>query len=200
MQSLTRPPLSRFRFRPTLEALETRDCPAAPTIAFTITPMDGRNIMISGSVQDEILHGNTVYFTGQYTGTVTTTRLGEFCTFVEANGLGAIVATVTDAESLTAQDTEQVTSNVPVISGFQAVCEASNCYTFSGYVTDEWTTGMTVNFGGVLAGQSTTVDSNGYFSLTVILPYGTSGLASAQTADVWGQLSDTVYTFVDVIE
>ena len=70
--------------------------------------------------------------------------------------------------------------------------------TFSGTVTDSTQNpaGMTITFGGVLAGQSTTVDSDGSFTYSTEIPANTSGTVTAQTVDNHGTTSILAMDYV----
>ena len=62
---------------------------------------------------------------------------------------------------------------------------------------DKPTDGLTVHFGGVLDGQSATVDANGHFELIIALPSGTTGEATAQTTDADGLTSNIANVQID---
>lgn len=71
-------------------------------------------------------------------------------------------------------------------------------YQFHGSVLDDKPTdGLTVHFGGVLDGQSATVDANGHFELIIALPSGTTGEATAQTTDADGLTSNIANVQID---
>jgi hypothetical protein len=82
----------------------------------------------------------------------------------------------------------------PVISGFTAILELGDLWTFEGTVTDvdDPVEGMVVNFGGVLASfnVTATVEADGTFSLTREFLGLQSGTASAQTQDPHGAYSN----------
>src|SRR5205807_997738 len=86
----------------------------------------------------------------------------------------------------------------PVISNFAAVSAAPNVWTFQGQVTDESTPALTVSFGGLpsLGARMVTVNSNGWFSLTVELQDGEDGTATAQTTNSFGLDSNVAETLV----
>jgi len=62
---------------------------------------------------------------------------------------------------------------------------------FNGTVIDDKpVAGLTIDFGGVLDGQTATVDGDGNFELVIELPSGTTGTATAQTTDADGLVSN----------
>ncbi len=87
--------------------------------------------------------------------------------------------------------------NGPYISNFEVV-QGPTVWTFTGVVTDpnQDPTGLTITFGGVLAGQTVTVADDGTFTFSMPLPGGTSGNASAQTTDTTGAQSNVAVAYV----
>ena len=88
----------------------------------------------------------------------------------------------------------------PVIT-LQAANTISDVWDFEGTVTDNGNpvAGLTVRFGGVLAncGLTATVQANGTYSTTQIMPDLATGTATAQTQDVAGQASNVAMTYVE---
>jgi hypothetical protein len=84
----------------------------------------------------------------------------------------------------------------PQIVDFVAVRGPANAWTFNGRVIDEAPAGLVVTFGGLLAGQTTTVQPNGTFSFGKVLAPGQSGLVTARTTDPIGLVSNLAQTFV----
>jgi hypothetical protein len=87
------------------------------------------------------------------------------------------------------------TNAAPVITEFCAVETMPGMYVFYGQVSDETPEGMLVTFGGGLAsvaGQTATVDADGWFYLAVQLsPDGTdTGMVSVVTQDEINQSSN----------
>ena len=88
----------------------------------------------------------------------------------------------------------------PFISDFSASHVYGNLWTFSGQVTDDQSvTGLIVHLGGLpsLQGVTATVNSQGWFSVTVQLGSNESGTATAQTTDVGGLASNVAWTIVN---
>jgi hypothetical protein len=162
---------------------------AAPTLTLAVAYGAQRTITLSGQVTDAQAGACTVQFTGAATGSTTTNADGTYSLTVSASQLGTVQAVAQDpwAQSSAAAQVS-VTSAAPSITNFQAIRGTLNCWTFQGQVTDESAAGLTVRFAGLpsLAGRTVTVESNGWFYLTVELQDGEEGTASAQTTDWWG--------------
>ena len=80
----------------------------------------------------------------------------------------------------------------PIIIEFDAVCQ-DGIWLFSGQVLDDKdVTGLTIYFGGVLAGRTATVNDEGFFELITMLDPEVSGYATAYTIDLDGLRSETV--------
>ena len=189
----------RRSFSPRLEALESRYCPAAPSLSYTHMEAGPHAFTLNGHVTDEQPAGLTVQFTGVFSGTTQTNSSGDFAFSIMPSQLGSIFAQVTDNEGLSSASVENVlTSTVPVISNFSARWVFGTVWTFSGRVSDEYAAGLTVRFGGLpsLQGKTAVVAADGTFSLTVILANGEQGTATAQTTDWWGQDSNQAWMTV----
>ncbi len=79
----------------------------------------------------------------------------------------------------------------PSIMNFQGV-QGPNGWTFSGSVQDdESVEGLTVNFGGLLSGQTASVAADGTFSITVVLEPDAQGIVTAVVTDLDGLTSET---------
>lgn len=89
----------------------------------------------------------------------------------------------------------EVWNDPPEIQGFESYPGYLDAWTFEGTVVDENPEGVTVTFGGLLDGHSTTADEDGTFSYTVILTG--AGLVTAQATDELGEESDVAETFVE---
>lgn len=87
-------------------------------------------------------------------------------------------------------------TNVPPrITNFTAVEVVGGMWRFTGDVVDEAPGGLTICFGGEpdsLQGRTTTTDANGHFDVSILVSTDGSdnGLATAQTTDNAGQLSN----------
>jgi hypothetical protein len=92
------------------------------------------------------------------------------------------------------------TNHPPVIFNFTASNPVGNYWTFSGQVTDDQNVnGLVVTLGGLpsLNGVTTTVNAQGWFSVTVQLGPNESGTATAQTTDAGGLASNVAWTIVN---
>lgn len=180
----------RPAYRPSMEALEDRNCPTGmtPTINFMVATAGPMLYTLSGSVMDEAPAGLSVDFTGVYTGSAMTDANGSFSVNVTPSRLGTITANVTDNEGLSATPVQRsVTSAAPTIT-LSASRQVANLWVFSGTVTDEYAADLLVRFGNLpsLEGKTATVAANGTYSLTVELAQGEEGTACAQLTDWWG--------------
>ncbi len=88
-------------------------------------------------------------------------------------------------------------SQSPIILNFTAE-EGATEWIFSGDVLEngQSTTGLTVTFGGLLAGNSTTVLADNFFVFGIDLPTGLNGLVTAQTVDQNGNLSNVAMDYI----
>jgi hypothetical protein len=117
-------------------------------------------------------------------------------------GDAVLTVRATDASGLIVDTTVNIhRSAAPLINEFYCIREGGNQWTISGTVTDsdDSVEGYTVKFGGVLASYhlTATVAADGVFLLTVELAGLQSGMATAQTTDPHGVLSnlatDTIF-------
>lgn len=181
----------------TSSAQVTSDTPVVSSLSVTETA-SGMGVTINGTVTDASPAGLTVILSGVVSTSVTTNGSGQFTVNTVATALGSVFASVTDVWGLTSNPASvNLISSPPVISEFGDIAEGGGYYTFTGRVTDEFAPGMTITFGGLLAGQTATVGSDNRFSITVFLG-SQAGLVSAITADIWGQNSNTAETLVEV--
>jgi len=184
-------PWQRSAFRPALEPLEDRWCPAAPVISLSWEPVGASMVTLSGAVQDETPAGMWIMFSGRCFGMTTTDSSGAFSVTLKPSGSGQVMAQTFDAEGLSGVASVALANAVAAIVEFTAIRQESNCWTFSGRVQDESPAGLTVQFGGLpsLVGKTAQVQSDGTFSLTVQLQCGEEGAAYAQVSDWWNQMS-----------
>lgn len=170
---------------------------AAPTIQnFRVNPTgDGKNVLLSGSVQDESPAGLTVSFSGVSSGSTTTDASGNFSLVALASDLGDVTATVSDAwgaSSLPA--TATLSSQPPVVQLDQPQTDSTGMVTVSGYVSDLSPGGESVNISGVVNGTATT-DASGYFTLTA--QSSGPGTVSVTATNVWNQTSSPAQATVN---
>jgi hypothetical protein len=164
---------------------------AAPVITNLTIVESGpdRTVTVSGMVSDLSPSGRTVTLSGVVSGMVMSGSNGYFSATLQASQLGTMFAQTTDVwgqTSTLAQAT--LMSGVPTIT--LTVTESlPNWFVFSGTVADMFPGGLTVSFGGLLAGQTTTTYSNGLYLFSASFPVGTFGIATATVTDIWGQVS-----------
>jgi hypothetical protein len=191
----------RTRVTPTLERLETRDCPAAPVIiSFGATLGFGNTVTLLGTVVDENPGTVQITFSGVVSGTTMASSRGGFALQTYASALGTIFADAVDEECLSSeQASTSITSDRPVIADFTATDLGDGVYEFSGNVIDESAPGLTVRLTGLAAfgenGLEVTVSWDSWFSVLHNIGSET-GTAQAQTWDMWGQESEPVYAII----
>jgi hypothetical protein len=188
-------PTPKSTFRPSLEGLETRDCPSPLIVNFSATPTNApvsHAVELKGTVSETSPQTITVTFSGVAWGSVITDAGGNFDYFTNASGLGTVTAVATDSAG-SSSATALITSPPPVITLFQAIEEPGGCWTFQGHVSSPAPQGMVIQFGGNpwCTGKTATVDANGNFCVTYYMPFlPITGIVTAQTADEWGQASN----------
>ncbi len=102
----------------------------------------------------------------------------------------------TETDTATVDVTVTNVNEAPVITSFMANHNGGTSWTFSGTVEDEDPGSLDIDFRGVLAGHSVTVNSDGTFSYTLNLSSGTEGAVSAVTTDLEGLTSNTAQDWV----
>lgn len=161
----------------------------APHISLNVSYLNQRNVRLSGTVYDESPTNLTVTLGGKVSGNTVTTTGGWFTIDLAASGLGDVTASVTDGQGVASNVPRiTLTSSPPTISNF-TVTITGNTYTFTGKVTDESAAGLSVTFGGdisEISGSTRTVGNDTWFTYTVTLTPGTTGLVTAKTTDWWG--------------
>jgi hypothetical protein len=158
-------------------------------------------VELNGSVSDTDHGSLVVTFSGSgVSASVTLSSSGNFDLFTTATSLGSVTATaVNQSTNKSTGVSSPITDQAPVISSFQASQSSGNVWTFTGQVTDDQSVaGLVVTLGGLpsLQGKTATVNSQGWFSITVQLKAGESGTATAQTNDWWGMASNIAWTMV----
>jgi hypothetical protein len=170
---------------------------AGPTIDnFTVYPTgDGKNVLLSGSVQDESPEGLTVSFSGVVSGSTTTDASGNFSLVALASELGDVTASASDAwGAVSAPVTAALENPAPVVQLDQPQTDMTGTVTVSGFVSDLSAGGATVDVSGVVNG-TVTADANGYFSLTA--PSSGPGTVTATATNGWNQTSSPTEATVD---
>ncbi len=178
-----------------LERLEGRDCPAAPTLSFSVVPVTGTEVQVSGSVQDSNPQTVEVDFSGVVSGSVSPDADGNFSLLAQASGLGTVTGQATDQDNLTSDLVqEELTAASPSLT-LNAMIQEGQTVTVSGQVSDADLETCSVSFSGVVSG-SAGVNPDGTFSLTTTA--SGSGTIDATVVNVWG-LTGTAETSLDGI-
>jgi hypothetical protein len=199
---------SRRGFRPSLECLESRDCPSTlgndevnlpPNITLELQMLQQNQVRLSGRVTDETPAGLTVNFTGVYAGSCLTGSDGRFSFTTPVSSIGSIFGATVDPVGARSNIAKvNVKSSAPVIVAFQAELQEDNVWVISGRVSDESPAGLTVylNGLGIINNVAVTVRADGTFSYTVSIPADTHGVITAQTTDWFGLNSAIAETYV----
>jgi hypothetical protein len=184
-----------------LERLETRFCPT-PVISFGATTTSvNYQVELRGTVTDGDAGTLNVSFSGPgLSAIISLSGSGSFDIFTTASALGNITAVASNqTTNSTGTATRTLNDGAPSISNFTASQLGGGYWTFQGQVSDDQTVaGLVVKLGGLpsLKGVTATVNSQGWFSVTVQLQNGESGTATAQTTDCWGLTSNIAWTTV----
>jgi hypothetical protein len=166
----------------------------APTLTMNLAYGANKTVILSGKVTDAQAGGMVVTFSGVVNGTATTDANGNYSVTLTPTALGQITATTTDIWGLTsASATATVANSAPTIT--LAATQRGNMWTFSGRVTDEYAPGLVVTFSGpgAINGRTTTVASDGTFTLSVMLTSNDAGWVTATVTDWWGLAADAQY-------
>jgi hypothetical protein len=180
-----------------LEKLEARDCPS--NISLITTVQDGNMLAISGRVTNAPSPGGlTVNLQGTAPGTATTDANGNYSVTLQASGSGPETAQTSDGLSNLAM----VSVSMQTITQFTYFSYPLHMFMFTGHVNGPNSAGETVNFAGIkdMQGKSTTVDSNGNFTITVQLDglSDDTGNVTAQVTDSNGITSNLDWVYVSV--
>jgi len=169
-----------------------------PSITLNFTYGTGGNITLSGTVADIDAGVRPVTFSGVVNTTVTTRPDGSFSLTTHTTGVGAIQATTMDLWGLTSAAAQvSINPTPPVITDFNGIQGANNCWTFSGKVTAQEPAGMMVALDGLPSLHTVAqVQADGTWSVTVQLAMGEKGTATANTTDWWGQEANEAMFFV----
>jgi hypothetical protein len=188
------------RFRPHVESLENRSCPAAPVISLSVAAAGNSMVNLSGVVQDEAPAFMWITFSGAYQGSTQTDANGAFSVTVTPGEVGTVFASVVDEEMYYAEASAELQNAMPMILDFIATHGAGTIWTFSGRVVDEAPEGLEVELWGLpsVEGLKVSVAADGTFSITVELAEGEDGYVQAWVQDWWHQMAEAS-TVVDCI-
>jgi large repetitive protein len=166
-------------FRPTVEALEARDCPTLHvTLAALVLP--AHQVRLSGTVAGGA--GLNLYFNGVVTGNVTTDANGNFSYTTAQATLGTVNAQGMNTDQASAS----IAVTPPSLSSLAIAYGAQRSVTVSGTLNDIDAASQTVHFGGVVSGSAVT-DGSGHFSFTANA--SALGTINVGEMDLWGQAS-----------
>ena len=158
----------------------------------------GTDVDVTGTVtDDQNPAGLTVILEGIVSGTATVDANGNFSFRGSASGPGFVTLSVTDNDSETGEGQVEFFDNAPMFTSFSVTQLNGNAWRVEGVVSDEFQAGLTVTFGGVLpSGLSTTVKSDGSFSLDFTWASPPMGMATGDVDDWWSQSAVTAEEFV----
>lgn len=161
---------------------------APPTVTVNVQELgSNRQVRVTGHLTDEAAAGRTVTLSGKVSGSAITDQNGDFSIDLQATGLGNVLADAEDVWGLAANTAQGLLqSATPTITGFTVAQVIDTFWDIYGSVDDEAFIGLTVHFGGVLAGHSAVVDENGNFGIAVELSAEDDGLVTAMVLDQWG--------------
>ncbi len=179
------------RARPSLEQLEDRFTPAAPSISdFTATHI-GSYLAIEGKVTDETPATTSVALGGAVSATVTPDASGWFNYVTSWNNGTQVTAQAHDSQQL---DSAQLSAAIANPSDANPFIRFSISYgqqrqiTVTGQFIDEQPANRIVIIGGSASGSATT-DATGSFSIT--LTADSLGQVTAWGTDIAGHVSNT---------
>jgi hypothetical protein len=147
------------------ERLETRDCPAAPTLlSFNVSRGTGFNIQVSGVVQDDNPTAVHINLSGVASGSFTPNAAGFFNGSTVATGFGQIAAQANDSEGSSSVLTSDYQNLAPQLQ-LSTAQTGIDQFTISGVVTDEDPSSTTVSLTGVFGGM-VQPSATGIFSIS----------------------------------
>jgi hypothetical protein len=176
-----------------VERLETRNCPAGPSISsLTATVLANKVVSLTGTVTDSNPASVTVTFSGVLAGSTPANAGGSFSYWATGTNVGMVSAVAVDGQNL-ASPSVPVMVSTPAPNVTLAVTYGSKTnVTLSGTVTDVDAGSLTITFSGEVTGSVRT-NPNGSFSYTAAA--AGPGSVTASTVDLWNQASNnaTVY-------
>ncbi len=160
----------------------------APVLTtMNLTQLDAHKFTISGTVSDNTPSTCKVTFTGKITGTVNCDASGNFSYTAEASDIGNVTGTPNDGSQNGATLTKATPNSSPTVGGLTAVGAGRGAVTFSGTVTDEFPSGLTVVISATHGSTYALTLANGSFTTTMSsLPPGATGTATFTAYDQWG--------------
>jgi hypothetical protein len=172
---------------------------AAPALTLNVVSSTANTVTFAGNLSDIDAAGETITISGASVGSVVTDANGNFTFTTSAANLSTVSVSATDFWGDTSNTAEvDLSDGAPVITNFAAIQIYGTNYEFKGDVLGTNMFGQPVNFGGLtsLNGQTTTIATDGSFTLNQALQAGETGTATAQTVSPSGQQSNEALTNV----
>ncbi|MCI0464580.1 MAG: hypothetical protein L0Z62_47220 [Gemmataceae bacterium] len=171
-----------------IEPLETRDCPAAPTLtSFSASVVEGNTVQLSGILTDEDPASCLIIIDGVASTKVMANPSGAFEVQTQAWALGSISAVAYDPEWQQSNELQAAIASAAPQLTLTRTYGAGGAVTLSGHVTDESPTECEVVLTGAV-NALVTPNSNGDFSYTT--QDWEPGAVTAAAVDPWGQESN----------
>lgn len=131
-----RPAGAARRQKFTVTRLEVRDCPAAPVVDMTVTPLGGNTVQITGTVLDESPQDCLVNLGGVTTPISFVNSDGTFDIVTTLPGTEIVTAFAVDEDGVASQLRAVPANSAPSIVDF-GIENQGGCYVISGRVVDE---------------------------------------------------------------
>ncbi len=186
-------------FRPRIDLLEQRDCPAGgPPAGISLTlsteVLAGHMVRLSGDVTGENASGAQVNFSGAATGYAIADAYGHYSITTSEADLGAVTATAVNSQNEVSNEVITTISAPKPTVEFNLSYNSETSITLNGYVTSVDGVDTDVTLSGVLAAATVHPDANGYFTITVDAL--SLGEIDAVATDTWSESSDVAAVFV----
>jgi hypothetical protein len=191
------PNQSRFT-RLSLEQLEARDCPALITLHAAVNE-SLHEVTLTGQLTEGVVGNVAVHFSGAVIGSTVTDSNGYFTFATTEASLGTVYAVGIDqGVEITDSISAEITSNRPGVIITSVTSEYNVFWTITGYVMDEHTEGLVLQFGGAAQGVSVVIGEDGTFVVTCYIEQTQAGnvIIEAMTTDWWGQESNVALAYM----
>lgn len=154
-----------------------------------------RQLTVSASVYSGMYGASgSATLGGILSGTAGVDSSGQLLVTQQVAQQGTVQVEITNVWGLSTTETFYFQSQAPQVSGLSVMHVGGGKYQVSGYVSDEFANGLTVQLGGALGSHSAVVAQGGAFSLMITGQPGLQGNMSAQVEDWWGLQSNQEYT------
>ena len=182
-------------FRPQIDHLERRECPAASLVSLNANVLAGHTVQLSGYVQGPTAAGAAVEIHGAAELTTIADANGYFAVTTNNANLGSVSATAIDAGSINlGTATAVIASPKPTVT-MSATYNGDTSVTLNGYVASIDGIYTTVALSGAI-GTTATInpDASGYFTHT--FNAASLGEITATATDTWAESSDPANVFL----